>query len=1003
MGGPERARVPPAVRSAVALIAPPGSRARDALLIGRRTAGESLGVARRALVAWQQGRVPAPVEPEYRAWFEGHRATATELVDQIRRATASPRPVELRFVIRAGEGGPGALEATLATLRSQTVGTWTALVVGSSDDPAPTGDGRVFAGPSDDALAARPGTSGAADFLVLLDAGDLLEPDLVHHVTARAWDDPTVELVHWDDDLLVDGRPSRPRFRPGWSPEMLLSTNPLGRSFAVRRRLVERVGGFDAGGDDAATWAFLLRAGLEEHEVARVPRVLAHAAARPAPDGNAAISVVRDHVARLGRPADVDWRDGAVRVRWTVEEPGAVTVVIPTLHNRRMLDVCLPSLARTDFPSFEVVVVDNGGRTDGRASWYEEQAAALGLDLRVIWWDEPFNYSAVNNRAAATARGDVLVFLNDDTELVDPRWLHELTGWAADPEIGLVGPVLIGPDGSMQHGGVILGLQGFAGHLFAGMAPGEDSLLGRTDWYRNVLSVTAACVAVRREVFEAVGGFDERMTLCGSDVVLGLECRHLGLRNLCTPGTVVRHLESATRGDNVPTADYFASWWPYQRWLRNGDPYFSPNLSLDSPRPKLLAPGEPVPLERVAPVLRRDLTVFRQSSDEAESLWLASICRADSGLRRRVEEWHAREQGRIDVRTVNWFVPDVENPFYGGINTALRIADHLARRHDVENRFVVVSSPNEPFFRSAVAAAFPALADAPVSFIDGSIEQAQAGAPGADVSIATLWLTAFGVAHLTSSRRRFYLVQDFEPMFYPAGTNYALAEQSYRLGLYGLCNTDRLLDLYQRSYGGRGAAFMPAVDQAVFHAKGRRPVGADGPVRVFLYARPGHWRNCWELASLALEELKLRFGSDVHIITAGSWANPDHLGRGIQHLGLLDYRDTGKLYRTCDVGIALTVSAHPSYLPLELMACGVPVVAFDNPAGDWILHHDVNSVRTTQTVDGLVDGLTRLVQDPALRAQLSQRGLDDIAARHGDWDAALAGVYDILCDPESGT
>ena len=985
------------MRGVVERVAPPGTRAHDVLRVGRTVSRESLGVALRARAAWRQSRIPVPVEPEYRAWFESHRAKASELVAEIRRATSEPRPIHVRFVIRPGNRDVAKLKATLESLRGQTVGVWSAVVVGATET-VPVGDDRVFEGTEGEVAGAQP--LGPLDFLVMLDAGDVAEPDLVHHITARAWDDPSVDLVHWDDDLLVDGHPAEPRFRPGWSPEMLLSANPLGRSFAVRCRRAERAGGLDVTGDEAATWDFLLRASLEEGTVARVPRVLAHVGDRRVPERQTAVAVVGNHLERVRRPAKAEWRDSAVHVRWP-NGPTSVTIVIPTRHNRPMLDVCLASLARTDHSDFEVVVVDNGGRTDERDDWYAEQAARLGLDLRVIWWDEPFNYSAVNNRAATMARGDVLVFLNDDTEIVDTCWLQELAGWAMQPEIGLVGPVLIGPDDRIQHGGVIVGLKGFADHLFAGMERGSDSLLGPTSWYRNVLSVTAACVAIRRQVFESIGGFDERMLLCGSDVVLGLDCRHLGLRNLCTPATVVRHLESATRGPTIPPGDFFASWWRYQRWLRSGDPYFSPNLSLESPTPKLSAPGEPAPLDIVAPILGRDLVVFRQQSDEGESLLLARLCRAGAGTRSQVDASHARVRGRIDVRTINWFVPDIDNPFYGGINTALRIADHLARHHDVENRFVVVSTPNERFFRSAVAAAFPSLGGAAVAFVDGSLEQARAAAPDADVSIATLWLTAFSVANLTNSRRRFYLIQDFEPMFYPAGTNYALAEQSYRLGLYGLCNTDRLLDLYQQRYGGSGASFMPAVDDMVFHARGRRAVADDGPVRIFLYSRPGHWRNCWEMASLALREIKKRFGAEVHIVTAGSWANQEHLGEGIQHLGLLDYRDTGRLYRTCDIGIALTVSAHPSYLPLELMACGVPVVAFDNPAGDWILHDEENCLRTAQTVEGLVEALSRLVEDSELRSHLSQRAVADVAARHSDWETALGGIYESLCDPEA--
>jgi glycosyltransferase involved in cell wall biosynthesis len=261
-------------------------------------------------------------------------------------------------------------------------------------------------------------------------------------------------------------------------------------------------------------------------------------------------------------------------------------------------------------------------------------------------------------------------------------------------------------------------------------------------------------------------------------------------------------------------------------------------------------------------------------------------------------------------------------------------------------------------------------------------------------------VTAYAVAHAPNVKRKFYLIQDFEPMFYPAGSLYALTEETYRLGLYGLCNTENLLRIYQDDYTGRGMSFQPAVDGSVFHARDRRERDPDDPVTVFLYARPGHWRNCWEIASLALEELKARLGDRVRIVTAGSWATEQGGAEDIKQLGLLPYRATGELYRNADVGVALTVSKHPSYLPLELMACGVPVVAFDNPWGHWILRDGENSLLAKRTVDSLADRLVTLCQDAELRRRLSANGLADIAARHSDWDRALSGIYGYLCDPE---
>jgi GT2 family glycosyltransferase/glycosyltransferase involved in cell wall biosynthesis len=994
-----------ALSRAARRIAPPGSAPRAGLRLGRQMARDGLGYLPRLRALWALASQAAPSDPTYAEWWARNRVQASDLLAQVARHTEKPVPVDVEVLVVAGQGTARDAAATIRSLQGQTVSGWHATVLVPGDWSLPSDD-RVRVVPTgpgaeQKALLARLSEGDAASLVLALEAGDLAEPDLVHHVVSDAWDDPAADLFHWDDDLLdAEGSTHEPHFRPSWSPDTLLGTNYLGRSFAIRRRAVGRLEAVaDPSLGDAIWWELLLGAGLRDELVVRIPRVLAHLRRRPQAGADEGQRVVREHLARLGLDAEVVPTSAGVRVQWSLPEPPHVTVVIPTRHNREMLERCLPSLADTDYPSFDVRIVDNGGCTEEREAWYA--GFADRLDLEVRWWEEDFNYSRVNNVTAAGARGEVLVFLNDDTELVDPAWMREMVGWATAPDIGLVGLKLLDAEGTIQHGGVVIGVNGFADHLFPGMAPHVDTIFGSSDWYRDLLSVTAACVAVRRDLFEQVGGFDERFVLCGSDVVLGLDMKFAGYRNVLTPYTEVRHLESVTRGTSVPMCDFHASYWRYQKYLRGGDPYFSPNLSTRSGVPALRAADDEGPMAQVGAVLGRNFTVFRQRADESEALWLADICRADDEVVEQVELLHARTTGRAEVTTVNWFFPDIDSPFYGGINTALRMAEHLAVHHGVRHRFVMMADPNEAFFRSALEAAFPSLADVPMTFVNGPTDPALADVPYADVSIATLWVTAYTVARFPNTRRKFYLIQDFEPQFYPAGTNYALSEEGYRLGLYGLCNTERLLDIYRRDYGGVGGAFMPAVDDRVFHARGRRPRRHEGPTTVFVYARPGHWRNCWELASLSLAELKDRMGDDVRIVTAGSWARPDDLGRGIEHLGLLDYRDTGELYRQADVGVALTVSAHPSYLPLELMACGVPVVAFDNPAGNWILEHEVNSLRCRRTVDGLAQALERLVAEPDLRERLGRGAEATIAARFSDWTAAFAPVHDILSDPEA--
>ena len=979
------------VKGLLSQVFPPDTARRRVARVGLQVARDGRRYAQRMGMLWDHANQPTPLHPDYRDWLADHRLSTGEIGEQARLVALRP-PVTPIEVLVIDDGDNADLRRTLDSLAVQSSAFHNDHVLTLTDEA--------------EALVRRVADMPPNAMVAVVAAGDVFEPDWVFQVTSSAHDDPVVDVIGWDDDVVVDGMLVDPRFHPGWSPDTLLGANYLGRSFAVRQRALVGAGAHPprpgSVHDDAAWWAMLLALDLDAARVRRLPRVLAHLQRRPTASAEQRRAVVGAHLASSGRSAELTDTPDGVGIEWVRSSWPSVSIVIPTRHNRTMLKRCLPSLATTDYPEFDVTVVDNGGHSDENAGWYETLAQGLGapLNLSVQWWDEPFNYGRVNNVTAATTSGEVIVFLNDDTEVLDPAWLRQLVGWAVQDEIGLAGMQLLAPDDTIQHGGVVLGMNGFADHLFEGTRPGGDSMFGPTWWIRDCLSVTAACVATRRELFDEIGGFDERFVLCGSDVVLGLDARDRGYRSVVVPFHGMRHLESATRGTSVPNGDFHASWWRYQKYLRGGDPYFSPNLSLRDRIPSLRSRREAGPLTTVGDILGRSFAVFRQSSDAAESAYLAETCQATDAVVDGVVALHASTVGRREVRTVNWHVPDIDSPFYGGINTALRIADTMARNNGVENRFIVTAAPNEAFFRSALAAAFPAIADSPMVFTDGHANTLR-DLPEADVAIATLWTTAYQVAKAEGVGRKFYLIQDFEPMFYPAGTNYALCEEGYRLGLYGLCNTHRLRDLYAARYGGRGWSFMPAVADEVFHARGRTDIGHDGCATVFVYARPGHWRNCWELASPALEEVKRRLGDNVRIVTAGSWARPDELGNGITHLGLLDYKETGDLYRRCDVGVALTVSEHPSYLPLELMACGVPVVAFDNPAGDWILDNGLNSLRARRTIDGLADAITTLASDPVLRSSMSAAALDTIAAEFSSWDRALGGIHEYLCDPDA--
>ena len=945
----------------------------------------------------------------YKDWSSRLPPDQETLTAQRRLFASWPRPPTIRVVVVDGKG---ALADTCESLAEQTWGLVEVTIVSPG-------------GLVQELRRLRDGHPG--DLVILLRAGDQLRADTAYEAAQAAWRDPLLELVYWDDDLakvagvwkwFSAGQPRRvysrrqlrklgnPRIKPGWSPDLLTCANYIGRSFALRARYfdAELAGQHARNGldDDSLWWESLLGLDLCAEQVIRLPMVLQALAGRNEQVESRHLEMVDRRLARLGWPARAELGPNCVYLEWGDENVVPVSVIIPTRHNRELLTGAFDLIRSANWPDLDLIIVDNGGRSEENEAWYADQAG--DLDPTIIWWEEPFNYSAANNRGAAAASGEVLVFLNDDTASEHPGWLANLCGWALRPEIGVVGLQLMDGDGLIQHGGVILGMHGFADHLFQGMPPHSNSLIGSTDWTRNAVAATGACLAVRRSVFEQVGGFDERLVLCGSDVVLGLKAIQAGFRNVVSAATPVKHLESATRGPGSdPAEDVFTSYWFYQRWLMGGDPFWSPSLSADFPRPSMKYRTELTILERLTRILKRPMEVFHQRNDAAEAHTWALISEADRDLPEVVAEGHRAIQGFRPVTSINWFVPEFQSPFYGGIHTVFRLADHLATHHGVENRFMVMTGPanhDERWYRSGISVAFPSMADCPVVY-HNSFDFDPEAVPSADIAMATMWTTAYFAAQTPGQDRRFYLIQDYEPMFHPAGTLYGLAEHSYRLGLYGLCNTGHLADIYRDRYGGVADCFWPAVDGQIFHDHDRPAPDPDRPVTVFLYARPGHLRNCWELAARALRLVKTHLADDVRIITAGSWTPPDDLEAELVHLGQLDYHETGPLYRACDIGVALTVSEHPSYLPLELMACGTAVVALDNPAGDWLLQDDHNCVRAPMTSMGLADEIISLAEDPARRQRLAKQGRADIAARYGNWERNLAGVYAYLCDPES--
>ena len=448
-------------------------------------------------------------------------------------------------------------------------------------------------------------TLASGEWVVLMDHDDLLGEHALYELAAEVAAHPDAQMVYSDEDHIDEnGHRSNPYFKPDFDPDLLLGQNVVNHLGAFRRDLLARLGGLRVGFEGSQDHDLALRAVrmVGGNAVRHIPAVLYHwrhttemtAMSHTALERCIAASrrAVGEHLAVLDPGAIVLPAPGATnhhRIQRMVPDPAPlVSAIIPTRDRADLLRTCLSGLLeRTDYPSLEVLIVDNDSREADTHALFAELAA--DRRVRVLPVSGPFNYSRLNNAAAAEAQGDILLLLNNDIAVMEPGWLRELVSLAVRPEIGAIGCKLLYEDGTLQHGGVVLGYGGVAGHFMPQARRDDPGPLGLLALTHTVSAVTAACLAIRRELFERAGGLDEdHFAVAFNDVDFCLRVRELGYRNVWTPFAELYHLESATRGDDLTgaKAERFAREVQAMqvRWGEAllADPYWNPNLSLDN-------------------------------------------------------------------------------------------------------------------------------------------------------------------------------------------------------------------------------------------------------------------------------------------------------------------------------------------------------------------------------------------------------------------------------------
>lgn len=460
------------------------------------------------------------------------------------------------------------------------------------------------------------------EFIALLDHDDELTPHALHEIVNLINAHPETDLIYSDEDKIdEDGRRFEPYFKPDWMPDLFLGQNYVSHLTVYRTSVVRNVGGFRVGYEGSQDWDLALRVtdAIPPSRIRHIPKILYHWRAIPGSTAlnlseknyplEAARRALTDHFARKGETVELTTVPGD---HWRVRRPlpaavPFVSLVIPTRNGLKFLQRCVDSiLERTAYSEFEIVVVDNGSDDPATLAYLASLADGSHPGLRsthttrVLRYDAPFNYSAINNFAVAQARGQVIGLLNNDLEIIDPEWLTEMVSQAIRPEIGCVGALLYYPNDTIQHAGVIVGLGGVAGHAFRDFPRGTEGRFNRARLAQNYSAVTAACLLIRKQIYEEVGGLDEKqLAVAFNDVDFCLKVRAAGYRNLWTPFAELYHHESATRGaeDTAEKHERFRgevetmlARWPTE--IRH-DPAYNPNLTLELTDFTLAAPPRP--------------------------------------------------------------------------------------------------------------------------------------------------------------------------------------------------------------------------------------------------------------------------------------------------------------------------------------------------------------------------------------------------------------------------
>ncbi len=548
----------------------------------------------------------------YEAYIRKHLASEEELKKQ--RETSFAYMPKISIIVPAFKTPEKFLKQMVDSVRDQSYSNWELCIAdGGVDDTTvkkvmeayAASDSRIKYKKLDDNLGIAGNTNAAlelatGDFIGLLDHDDILAKSALYEVVEAINSDEEIDVVYTDEDKISMDLKTHfaPHFKSDFNLDLFRSNNYICHFFVVRKETLEKGGIFRAEYDGSQDFDFIFRCVENARKIKHLPRILYHwrmhqnsTAENPESKMycfDAGKRAIEAHLERQGEEGIVSMTEhlGYYRVNYPVKGEPLVSIIIPNKDNEDSLRLCIDSIKeKSTYKNHEIIVVENNSTTEEIFAYYKE----LENDdkVQVVYWKDIFNYSAINNFGAAHAKGEYLILLNNDTEIITEEWIELMLGQCQRKEVGIVGTKLYYPDNTIQHAGVIIGLGGVAGHVYTGSQREEVGYFARAILQQDLSAVTAACIMVKRSVYDEVNGLNETLKVAFNDVDFCLRVREKGYLIVFEPQVELYHYESKSRGqeDNPEKIARFESEVAYmqEHWediLENGDPYYNVNLTL---------------------------------------------------------------------------------------------------------------------------------------------------------------------------------------------------------------------------------------------------------------------------------------------------------------------------------------------------------------------------------------------------------------------------------------